>query len=52
MLSVEVFWLMLAMEHPDNDAEEDGNDRHAVEYSVVPRSGGLTFQMSRVRRHA
>ena len=42
MLGVEVFRLMLAMEHPNDDAEEHSDDRHVVEYSVVRVSGGLT----------
>lgn len=35
MLSMEVLRLVLLVLHPDHDAEEDGDDRHDGEYSVV-----------------
>ena len=35
VLCVEVRRLVLPVEHPDDDSEEDGDDRHAAEYIVV-----------------
>lgn len=39
VLGVEVLRLVLLVVHPDHDAEEDGYDGHAREYSVVGPGG-------------
>ena len=45
MLAVDVRRLVFPVEHPDDDAEEDRDDRHAGEYSVVLEIRGLTHSI-------
>src|SRR5207245_9004098 len=49
VLRVEVRESMLAVEHPDHDAEEDGDDRHVL---ILPHDTAMSGRRSRSARSA